>query len=43
MAEKTLTCVDCGETYTKADGVECFRIDGQVVCELCREEREEAA
>ena len=41
MAEKAFKCVDCGNTYTAADGVEVYRLVDGVVCELCREDREE--
>ena len=42
MAEtQAFQCIDCGNTYTAASGVEVYRMDGQIVCELCREDREE--
>lgn len=40
-APTALRCAICGVTYTKADGVEVYRIDGLLTCELCREEQEE--
>lgn len=44
---KSATCYECGQTYTKGDGVEMYEhsrtIKGEIIylCELCREEVEE--
>jgi DNA-directed RNA polymerase subunit RPC12/RpoP len=41
--ERAYRCVDCGNMYRAHDGVQVYRLDGEIVCELCREDREERA
>lgn len=38
---KTYKCADCGNTYDGTDRVQVYRVEGVIVCELCREDREE--
>lgn len=39
---KRYTCAECQNTYGSGDGVQMYRLrTGEIICELCREEREE--